>query len=83
MEFCGGNGVHRCHNYNCSCQNRALVNTGPKPFVLHSQAPQGGLDDILNDALIATRVALVAGRLSCTQWMQPSTKRGGLRNARR
>ena len=45
----------------------ALVNTGPKPFVLNSQAPQGGLDDILNDTLIATRVALVAGRLSCTQ----------------
>ena len=26
MEFCGGNGVHRCHNYNYSCQNRAEKN---------------------------------------------------------
>ena len=63
--------------------SEALVNTGPRPFVLHCQTPQGGLDDILNDILIATRVALVAGRLTCTQWMQPSARRGGLRNARR
>ena len=41
------------------------------------------MDDIVNDALIATRVKLVAGRLSCTQRMQPTAKRGGLRNARR
>ena len=63
--------------------SEALVNTGPRPFILHCQSPQGGLDDILNDILIATRVALVAGRLTCTQWMQPSARRGGLRNARR
>ena len=63
--------------------SEALIDTGPKPFVLRSQAPQGGLDDIVNDALIATRVKSVAGRLSCTQWMQPAAKRGGLRNARR
>ena len=63
--------------------SEALIDTGPKPFVLRSQAPQGGLDDIVNDALITTRVKLVAGRLSCTQWMQPTAKRGGLRNARR
>ena len=63
--------------------SEALVNTGPRPFVLHCQTPQGGLDDILNDILIATRVALVAGRLSCTQWMRPPARRGGLRNARR
>ena len=63
--------------------SEALVNTGPRPFVLQCQSPQGGLDDIVNDILIATRVALVAGRLTCTQWMQPPARRCGLRNARR
>ena len=72
---------HLC--LNDATVNEALVNTGPRPFILYCQTPQGGLDDILNDILIATRVALVAGRLTCTQWMQPSARHGGLRNARR
>ena len=63
--------------------SEALVNTGPRPFVLQCRSPQGGLDDIVNDILIATRVALVEGRLTCTQWMQPPARRCGLRNARR
>ena len=62
--------------------SEALIDTGPKPFILRSQAPQGGLDDIVNDTLIDTRVDLVAGRLLYTQWMLPTAKRGGLRNAR-
>ena len=62
---------------------RALVDSGPKPFVLHCQTQQGGLDDMVNDVLIETRVEMVAGRLSRTDWLQPTTTRGGLRNARR
>ena len=63
--------------------SRALVDSGPKPFVLCGQAQQGGLCDMVNDVLIEARVELVAGRLSCTEWMRPKATRGGLRNARR
>ena len=62
---------------------RALVDSGPKPFVLHCQTQQGGLDDMVNDVLIETRVEMVAGRLSRIGWLQPTTRRSGLRNARR
>ena len=61
----------------------ALVDTGPKPFVLKCQTQQGGLDDIINSVLIQTRVDLVAGRLSFTEWLRPTAARGGLRNAPR
>ena len=61
----------------------ALVDSGPKPFVLHCQTQQGGLDDMVNDVLIETRVEMVVGRLSRTDWLQPTTTCGGLRNARR
>ena len=63
--------------------SRALVDSGPKPFVPRGQTQQGGLHDMVNDMLIETRVELVAGRLSCTEWMRPKAMRGGLRNARR
>ena len=63
--------------------SEALVNTGPRPFVLRGHASQGALNDIVNDILIDARVACVAGRLTCTQWLQNTAKRGGLRNARR
>ena len=70
---------HLC--LNDATVSEALIDTGPKPFIIRSQTPQGGLNDIVNDALIDTRVDLVAGRLSYTQWMLPTAKRGGLRNA--
>ena len=63
--------------------SETLVNTGPRPFVLCCHSPQGGLGDIVNDILIDTRVALVAGRLTRVQWLQPPPRRCGLRNARR
>ena len=34
---------------------RALVDSGPKPFVLRCQTQQGGLDGMVNDVLIETR----------------------------
>ena len=43
--------------------SEALIDTGPRPFILRSQAPQGGLDDIVNDALIATRVDIGGGKI--------------------
>ena len=58
----------------------ALIDSGPKPFVLRCQTQQGGFSDMVNDMLIEARVELVAGRLSCTEWMRPTTTRGGLRN---
>ena len=61
----------------------ALVDSGPKPFVLKCQTQQGGLCDIINNVLIETRVDLVAGRLSSIEWLQPTATRGGLRNATR
>ena len=48
----------------------ALVDSGPKPFVLHCQTQQGGFCDILYNVLIETHVDLVAGRLSCTEWLR-------------
>ena len=45
----------------------ALVDSGPKPFVLHCQTQQGGLCDMMNDVLIKTHVDLVAGRLSSVE----------------
>ena len=72
---------HLC--LNDATVSEALIDTGPKPFVLRSQTQQGGLNDIVNDVLIDARVELVAGRLSYTEWMRPAATRGGLRNARR
>ena len=61
----------------------ALVDSGPKPFVLRCHMQQGGLCDIINSVLIGTRVDLVAGRLSSIEWLRPTATRGGLRNATR
>ena len=61
----------------------ALVDSGHKPFVLHCQTQQGGLCDIINNVLIETHVDLVAGRLSCIEWLRHTATRGGLRNAPR
>ena len=72
---------HLCNND--VAVSGALVDTGPKPFVLKCQTQQGGLDDIINSVLIQTRVDLVAGRLSCTEWLRPTAAQGGLRNATR
>ena len=63
--------------------SEALVNTGPRPFVLRGHSSQGALNDIVNDTLIDARVACVAGKLTCTRWLQNTARRGGLRNARR
>ena len=61
----------------------ALVDSGPRPFVLDCQTQRGGLGDIINNVLIETHVDLVVGRLSCIEWLQPTATHGGLRNARR
>ena len=63
--------------------SRALVDTGPRPFVLKCHMQQGGLCDILNNILIEARVDLAAGRLASVEWLQPAATRGGLRNAAR
>ena len=63
--------------------SRALVDTGPRPFVLKSHTQQGGLCDIINNVLIEACVDLVAGRLASVEWLQPAATRGGLRNATR
>ena len=63
--------------------SEALIDMGPKPFVLRNQTQQGGLGDIVNDVLIDARVELVAGRLSYTEWMRPAATCSGLRKARR
>ena len=66
----------------------ALTDSGPRPFVLKYSTQQGGFCDtvnvhgtIVNNALIETRVDLAAGRLTTAEWLQPTAKRGGLRNA--
>ena len=57
----------------------ALVDTGPRPFVLQCSTPWGGLYDIpgvhgslVSDILIEARVDLAAGRLSSSEWLQPT-----------
>ena len=66
----------------------ALTDSGPRPFVLQCYTQQGGFCDpvnvhrtIVNNALIETRVDLVAGRLTTAEVLQPTAKSGGLRNA--
>ena len=61
--------------------SRALVDSGPRPFVLKCHTQQGGLCDIINNVLIEARVDFVAGRLASVEWLQPTATRGGLRNA--
>ena len=45
---------HLC--LNDATVSEALIDTGPKPFVLRSQTQQGGLVHIVNDVLIDARV---------------------------
>ena len=66
----------------------ALTDSGPRPFVLQCSTSWGGFCDTVNvhrtivdNALIETRVDLAAGRLTAAEWLQPISKRGGLRNA--
>ena len=68
----------------------ALVDTGPRPFVLQCSTPWGGLYDIpgvrgslVSEILIEACVDLAAGRLTSAEWLQPTAMRGGLRNAAR
>ena len=63
--------------------SRALVDTGPRPFVLKCHTQQGRLCDIINNVLIEARVDLAAGKLAGVEWLQPAATRGGLRNAAR
>ena len=53
---------------------KALVDTGPRPFIIHCSTPWGGLCDIpsahgslVNNALIEACVDLAAGRLTSTE----------------
>ena len=69
---------------------KALVDSGPRPFVLKCSTPWGEFGDIpdmhesiVNNALIEARVDLAAGRLTAAEWLQPMATRGGLRNAAR
>ena len=39
--------------------------------------------NLVSDILIATRVQLVAGKLTAPRWLQPVCVRGGLRRDRR
>ena len=68
----------------------ALVDTGPRPFVLQCSTPRGGLCDIpgvhgslVSEILIEARVDLAAGRLTSAEWLQPTATYGGLRIAAR
>ena len=61
----------------------ALIDTGPRPFVLNCHTSWGGLCDIVNNVLIEARVDLAAGRLASVEWLQPAATHGGLRNAAR
>ena len=61
--------------------SRALVDSGPRPFVLKCHTQQGRWCDIINNVLMEARVDLTAGRLASVEWLQPAATRGGLRNA--
>ena len=70
----------------------ALVQSGPRPFLLSCLPPWGGLSDALStaiggnlvsDILIETRVQLVAGKLKAPRWLVPVCIRSGLRHSRR
>ena len=68
----------------------ALVDTGPRPFVLQCSTPWGALygipgvrGSLISDILIEARVDLTAGRLTSAEWLQPTATRGGLRNPAR
>ena len=68
------------------------MDPGPRPFSLQCLPPWGGLCDVsattvggslVSDILIATRVQLVAGKLTAPRWLLPVCVRGGLRHDRR
>ena len=70
----------------------ALLDSGPRPFSLHCLAQLGALHDasstalrsnLINDILLETRVHLVAGKLTSSDWLQPGYTRTGLRHAAR
>ena len=54
---------------------------GTQKVPLGGHTQQGGLCDIINNVLIEARVELATGRLTSAEWLQPTARHGGLRNA--
>ena len=65
----------------------ALIDSGPRPFTLHCLAPWGALigdsstvlrSNLVSDILVETRVHLITGKLTSSDWLQPGHTRTGL-----
>ena len=70
----------------------ALIDSDPRPFMLHCSAPWGALHsdsstalcgNLISDILVETCVHFVAGKLTSPSWLQPGYAHTGLRQAAR